>query len=205
MYQRDVSLIKDHALRSASGLYDVVEFVIGTINMPLSRVHLQRLSIATDGLDSKWLSEAKASGLAYAKCNASTLHDTVHRILDKRGIDTLDAAHEATRLFVDIPCIGMVKAGFIAQMLGFNVACLDRHNVTMFGFNEAKLKLDKTAKPDVISRKIRDYVKLCRRKGSEYYWNAWCEYVAQRGGMNKSLPTADDVSKYHSDTVMMFA
>lgn len=205
MYQRDVALIKDHALRSAGGLYDVIEFVIGTINMPLSRVHLQRESFAKDGLNSKWLSQVKASSLAYARCNAADLHSKVLRILDKHDEASLEAAHQATLMFTDMPGIGMVKAGFIAQMLGMNVACLDRHNITMFGLNENALKLDKSARHDLKVKKVREYVKLCRRKGSEFYWNAWCEFVAERGGMNKSLPTADDVSKYHSDTVMMFA
>jgi hypothetical protein len=205
MYQRDVALIKEHAYANASGLYDVVEFVIGTINMPLSRVHTQRESIAVDGFNSKWLSQMKVNGLAYAQSNAQRLHGETMRILDKHDIHSLDAAHKVTLNFVDIPGIGMVKAAFIAQMLGLNAACLDRHNVRAMGVSEDAFKLDKTAKPDVISRKVRDYLKVCRRKGSEYWWNTWCEFVANRGGMNKSLPTADDVSKYHSDTVMMFA
>jgi hypothetical protein len=97
----------------------------------------------------------------------------------------------------------MVKAGFIAQMCGFEVACLDRHNIRMLGLPETALLLNKKVKPELRRSKIRKYVKLCRRQGSEYWWNTWCNYVAEKGGMNKSLTTGDAVSKYHVAAVIM--
>lgn len=35
-------------------------------------------------------------------------------------------------------------------------------------------------------------------RGAEYWWNSWCEYVAQKGGKNKSMQTAEQVSAYHA-------
>jgi hypothetical protein len=97
----------------------------------------------------------------------------------------------------------MVKAGFIAQMCGFEVACLDRHNIRMLGLSETALLVSKTIKPELRLKKIRNYVELCRLKGAEYWWNTWCNYVAEKGGMNKSLPTGDLVSAYHVNAVIM--
>jgi hypothetical protein len=203
MYQRDCTTITQHAMSTPDGLYDIVEFTLCTINMPLSRVIQQRVSIRAEGVQSKWVSSTKALGIEYAKANAQRLHQEINAIAQQYGKDTIDGAQEAVDLFVAIPSIGMVKAGFIAQMCGFEVACLDRHNIRMLGLPETALLLNKKVKPELRRSKIRSYVKLCRRKGAEYWWNTWCNYVAEKGGMNKSLPTGDAVSKYHVAAVIM--
>jgi hypothetical protein len=73
----------------------------------------------------------------------------------------------------------------------------------MLGLPETALLLNKKVKPELRRSKIRKYIKLCRRQGSEYWWNTWCNYVAEKGGMNKSLTTGDAVSKYHVAAVIM--
>lgn len=203
MYQRDCTIITQHAMSTPDGLYDMIEFTLCTINMPLSRVITQRVSIKAEGVQSKWVSSTKALGIEYAKANAQRLHAEINAIAELHGKDTIYGAQEAVDLFVSIPSIGMVKAGFIAQMCGFEVACLDRHNIRMLGLPETALLLNKKVKPELRRSKIRNYVKLCRRKGAEYWWNTWCNYVAEKGGMNKSLPTGDAVSKYHVAAVIM--
>lgn len=202
MYQRDCTMIAQYALASPQGLYDVIEFTLCTINMPISRVHLQRQSIKEEGTQSKWVSATKANGINYAKMNQAYLHKQILHIRDKYGLDTIDGSQYAIDLFIKIPSIGMVKAGFIAQMCGFNVACLDRHNVRALGMSETALNLNKKVSDKLRLKKIREYVKLCRRRGSEYWWDTWCNYVAERGGMNKSLPTGDAVSRYHVTAIM---
>ena len=203
MYQRDCTEIVQHALQSPDGLYDVIEFTLCTINMPLSRVIEQRKSIKLHGIMSKWVSSTKAQGITYAQEHKVELHTLMLNIRETAGCDTIDGAQAVVDLFMRIPSIGMVKAGFIGQMLGFQVACLDRHNVRALGLSESALSINKKASQEVRLKKIREYVKLCRRKGSEYWWDTWCNFVADRGGMNKSLPTGDAVSRYHVDAVVM--
>lgn len=203
MYQRDCTEIVQHALQSPDGLYDVIEFTLCTINMPLSRVIEQRKSIKLHGIMSKWVSSTKAQGITYAQEHKVELHTLMINIRETAGCDTIDGAQAVVDLFMRIPSIGMVKAGFIGQMLGFQVACLDRHNVRALGLSESALRINKKASQEVRLKKIREYVKLCRRKGSEYWWDTWCNFVADRGGMNKTLPTGDAVSRYHVDAVVM--
>ena len=202
MYQRDCTLIAQHSMASPDGLKDNVEFTLCTINMPLSRVYTQRQSIKMLGVKSKWVSSQKAKGLVYIDEHKDELHTLILNIRETLGTDTIDGAQAAVDLFMRIPSIGMVKAGFIAQMCGFEVACLDRHNVRMLGMPETALLVSKTIKPELRQKKIRNYVKLCRRKGAEHWWNTWCNYVAEKGGMNKSLPTGDAVSAYHVTALM---
>jgi hypothetical protein len=170
--------------------------------MPLSRVHTQRISIREHGIKSKWVSSAKALGITYAQEHKVELHTLMLNLREVLGTDTIAGAQAAVDLFMRIPSIGMVKAGFISQMCGFEVACLDRHNIRMLGLSETALLVSKKIKPELRLKKILNYVELCRLRGAEYWWDTWCNYVAEKGGMNKSLPTGDAVSAYHVTTIM---
>ena len=211
MYQRDCNLISHYAMTSPDALYDIIEFTLCTINMPLSRVHTQRLSIREHGIKSKWVSSAKALGITYAQEHKAELHTLMLNLkevlnsdpyADLSPITGINAAQAAVDLFMRIPSIGMVKAGFISQLCGFEVACLDRHNIRMLGLSETALLVSKKIKPELRLKKIYSYVELCRQRGAEYWWDTWCNYVAEKGGMNKSLPTGDAVSAYHVTTIM---
>jgi hypothetical protein len=49
--------------------------------------------------------------------------------------------------------------------------------------------------------KIRAYLALCVSSGgSEYWWNSWCETVAGNRA-NRSLTSADVVSRYHAECI----
>ena len=203
MYARDCIAIMEHATATPDGLRDVVEFTICTVNMPLSRVLDMRLDIKSNGLNSKWLSGTKRAGFEYTAKHSTMLHDALLQVADMHGIGTIDGAVNALDVLMSIPGIGMVKAGFIAQMMGFNVACLDRHNIRMLGMKEGDVRISKSLSDKSRRTKLREYVKLTRRKGAEYWWDTWCNYVAEKAGLNKSLPTGDAVSAYHVDAVMM--
>jgi len=202
MYQRDCTIISKHSISSPDGLYDTIEFTLCTINMPLSRVHTQRVSIKKEGIHSKWVSDTKAKGILYAQQHKQELHALMLNIRETMGVDSVDAGQAVVDLFMRIPSIGMVKAGFIAQMCGFNVACLDRHNVRMLGMSETALRVSKTIKPELRLKKIRKYIELCQVSGAKHWWDTWCNFVAEKGGMNASLPTGDAVSAYHVTAIM---
>jgi hypothetical protein len=202
MYQRDCTEITKHAEGSPDGLYDVIEFTLCTINMPLSRVITQRQDISVHGTDSKWVSATKGQGIYYGQNQKGQLYDKVNTIKHRYGIG-LAGSYRAVNHFIQIPSIGIVKAGFIAQMCGFNVACLDRHNVREFGLDEKLLSLSKSLKPELKLKRCKEYTKLCQKKGSEFYWDYWCNFVAAKGGMNKALDTGDKVSRYHVDAIKM--
>ena len=201
MYKRDCVKISNYAAESSDNFYDVLEFVLCTINMPLSRVIPQRLSIKQDGLSSKWLSKVKASGVNYGQTHKDDLYSTTFNIKAKYG-SGLAGSYRAVNHLTQIPSIGLVKAGFIAQMCGFNVACLDRHNVREFDIDPKVLTLSKGIKKELQLKKCKTYTQLCQKNGSEYWWDFWCNFVADKGGMNKSLPTGDSVSEYHVKAIM---
>lgn len=188
MYDRDMPLMRAHALASDQGFCDVIAFVLATIRQPFSRVGAQMADIRANGAAAKSLFGSKRAGYQYALDNASRLRLAVANAPDAvAAVDALTA----------VPGLGIVKAAFVAQICGHEIACLDGHNLKRLGMAESALKLAKSVKPATRLAKIAAYAALCARHGgSAYWWNSWCEYVAGNRA-NKSLSTADMVSAYH--------
>jgi hypothetical protein len=201
MYARDCNAIADHAIASPHGLFDVIEFTLCTIQMGLSTVKQQRRDIAARGADSAFLFGSKRDGWRYARDNIASLWGEAIA-LRECGTNDAETVTDAVLLFMRVPGLGMVKASFVAQMLGFNVACLDTHNLRRLGLPVSAMKISATLKPDTMRRKVSAYVALCQQEGAEYWWDTWCNYVAGNKS-NRMLDTGDVVSKYHWDAVSM--
>lgn len=196
MFDRDMPLMRDHALSKPEGLVDVITFVLCTIQQPLQSVANQMNDIRANGASSKYLFGSKRAGYQYAIDHRDILH---------AALLSATATQDAIG-FVDvlssIPGLGIVKASFVAQCCGFETACLDTHNLKRLGLAEDAFKLAKTLKPETRRRKIVDYLTLCiSTGGSRHWWNLWCETVAGNRA-NRSLPSADAVSAYHFACLM---
>jgi hypothetical protein len=195
MYDRDMPRMAKHALASPQGLVDVIGFVLCTIQQPFQRTHIQMADVRQHGAASQYLFGSKRVGYQYALDHADVLHAAIAKAVDVR--DTVGAIDVLT----NVPGLGIVKAAFVAQICGLDVACLDTHNLRALGMAEAALKLAKSVKQETKRKKIADYVALCARTGgSRHWWNRWCETVAG-SRFNKSLPTADAVSAYHWECI----
>lgn len=88
----------------------------------------------------------------------------------------MNLAVEAIAALLEVPGLGIVKAAFIAQLFGFNVACLDARNITREGRDPRAFRTDGKT-PDKLRPKIVAYVSETFGK-SERYWDLWCKDVA---------------------------
>lgn len=201
MYKRDVTLIADHAAKSPQGLVDVVEFVLCTIQAGLSTVKAQRLDIAETGLASRFLWGKKAEGLAYIETHADWLWLKLHHLKEKGPSDP-EIIADATLLLMQVPNLGMVKASFVLQCMGFDTACIDSHNLKRLGLKDSAVKVSAKLSPEKKRAKVLAYVELCQAQGTEYWWNSWCVHVAGNQA-NRRLDTGDAVSAYHVDCVIL--
>ena len=79
-----------------------------------------------------------------------------------------------------IPGIGIVKAGFVAQLMGLDVACLDSRNIKRDGRNPEQYRSRGGMQKDTAAfrRKVKAYVADTGGKAREY-WDVWCTHVAQ--------------------------
>jgi hypothetical protein len=191
MFDRDMPQMRAHAMQSPEGLTDVIAFVLCTIQQPLQSVANQMADVRANGAASKYLFGSKRDGYQYALDHKQVLH---------AALIAADASND-TIGFIDVmsnvPGLGIVKASFVAQICGFETACLDTHNLKRLGLAETAFKLAKSVKPETKRRKIADYVEICKSTGgSRHWWDTWCATVAGNRA-NKSLTSADAVSAYH--------
>lgn len=77
---------------------------------------------------------------------------------------------------LEVRGLGIVKAAFIAQLMGYDVACLDSRNVTREGRNPRAFRTDGKT-PRQLAPKVRAYVSETYGKAA-HYWDAWCGDVA---------------------------
>lgn len=193
MYRKQcLAMIAPHALASTSGLLSVITFVLLTIQTPLARVLDLMVDVRANGSRSAALWGSKRKGYEFARDHIEVLFAAVskaHEVGDTRG---------AVAVLSTIPGLGVVKASFVAQLCGLDVACLDSHNLRRLGMDETALKFPKTLSEAKRNERIDAYIKLTRDTGgSEYWWDTWCEYVASKGGQNRALDTAEKVSEFH--------
>jgi hypothetical protein len=201
MYDTHAMEISEHALKTPKGLLDVITFVFTTIQQPLSSCKNQLNDIDLHGTESKYLFGSKRAGLKYAMENKTRLFWKVQE-LQKESLENIDTVCKAVRLFMEVPGLGAVKASFVCQMLGFNVSCIDSHNLNRLGMELKDVTIPNSLTEKTKMKKIKAYVHLTQRKGTVYWWNSWCDYVASKGGMNKTLTTGNEVSAFHVECVI---
>lgn len=200
MYRHDVPIIARHAWGSPAGLFDVIEFVLLTIQQPLQYIARQRTDIRETGAGSVYLFGSKRAGWRWAEENLEELWGEARRII----LSPSDPTVPLIEHFLQVPGLGMIKAAFVVQCLGYDASCLDRHNAQRLGIPEASLKLNMKLRPETIRSKVAAYVELCRSTGgAEFWWDTWCSHVAGRRG--SPLATPEEVSRYHTDTILMTA
>lgn len=193
MYRKHcLETIAPHALRSPDGLLAVITFVLLTIQTPLARVLDLMVDVRKHGKRSPALWGSKRKGFVFARDHIEVLFAAVSKAVeigDTRG---------CVAVLSTIPGLGVVKASFVAQMCGLDVACLDTHNLKRLGLPETALRFPKRISEAKRNEKIDAYITLTRDTGgAEMWWDTWCEYVASKGGHNKALDTAEKVSEFH--------
>lgn len=116
--------------------------------------------------------------------------------------------HELLDYLALFPGLGMVKAGFIAQMLFGEIGCIDTHNLSRFG-----LRSEKTDQPTWLkSSAYKDrrpvkrvalretYLTVTKNAGGpRALWNDWCTYVHEKYPVYYISP--DKVSRMHCEAL----
>lgn len=111
---------------------------------------------------------------------------------DRLRLAVLDAADNQERilLLLEVPGLGIVKAAFVLQLMGYDVACLDTRNSKREKRNPRAYRTDGKT-PQQLFPKVKRYLFEVEGK-SAAYWDRWCEDVAR---VYKT--TADEISGLH--------
>lgn len=202
MYDRDMPLIRAHALASPDGLADVITFTLLTIRQHLVLVPEAFQDVKKEGSASVRLVGAKREGFRYVQAHKHVLHAAIVaavRVNDPVG---------AMDVLLNVPCLGLVKSAFVAQMCGLETGCLDTHNQNRLGLTENDVRFSKRSTMRTTTKRkhiVRYLERVASFGGARKLWNDWCAYVANpeareakfQTGLFASLRTASDVSRMH--------
>jgi hypothetical protein len=195
VYQQEVKDIVSYVHKKGPlGLVDVASFVLATIQTPLVRTKSQVADIK--------IKKNKSEALwGFKKAGYEAVY-TGRRKLFTHFVDKPEDLPWAIYTMMSFPGFGMVKGSFLLQCLGYQVGCIDSHNLKLYGIPENKVKISSVAKLDTKMTRIYEYIDTCNQLGgAETLWDNWCTHVANQGKMNKSLPTPEAVSRFHYEVI----
>lgn len=166
-----------------------VMFAILSARVQFPRVPDQCADLEKNGADAKCLWSWKYGAYVYLEEHGAALWRTICG-----AHDVENALWALTR----IPGLGIVKAAFVLQMLGHDIACLDIRNIMRDGRNPRAFRSDgeKRKSRPAFRDKIARYVDETKGK-AEFYWNRWCEEVAVSYGS-----TAERISLDHVNSIV---
>lgn len=192
MYKRDVPEITSWVESAGpDGITAVGAFVLCTIQTPLSRVKDQVAGVKRDGYSSEYLWGHKRAGFYHLRFYRNELYDLL--------LGRSQSREETLYRLLACPSLGLPKAAFLMQCVGWETACIDSHNAKRFGITVDKIT--PVMKPQTKEKKVLDYLSECDKLGtSEFFWDSWSNFVAGNR-MNKTLTTADAVSRYHVEAI----
>ena len=165
-----------------------IMFAILSARVQFPRAPDQCADLAKMGKDAKCLWGHKYGAYLYLEEHGETLW--------RQGCAERDS-EQALCLLTKIPGLGIVKAAFVLQMLGHDIACLDVRNIIRDGRDPRAFRSDAREKASPQWRKkIARYV--AETKGqAQFYWDRWCEEVAKDYGS-----TAERISQDHVNAIV---
>lgn len=150
-----------------------VMFAILSARVQFNRVPAQCEELAKAGRNARCLWNWKLGAYLYLEEHGRELWEEVK---------AQPEPFTCIRALCKIPGLGIVKAAFIAQMLGHNTACLDTRNIIRDGRNPRAFRTDGKKTGAAFERKLSKY--CAETYGSaQHYWDTWCNEVGPDYGM----------------------
>lgn len=203
MFASHQPVIGDWARRDPDNFVDVLRFVIATVQQSIESVPGILAEFRDLGSESRFAFDWKARALDFYGDQGERIHAEAMELwqVHKEAPDA--AAGALTGYFADLPGFGLVKGGFVAQMVFGVSACLDSHNMARYGVDPRRFSASAfkgLKRPENKAARVAEYVALCNRLGgSEGLWNSWCDYVAAL--RPDTFESGFDVSRIHVDAL----
>lgn len=158
-------------------------FALCSIRQPVITVPDQLAEIDAERASASCLWGWKRRAYAHLQLEGARLRDTVCDL-------SMGQVDQALLAFLEVPGLGIVKAGFACQLLGFDIACIDGRNAAREGRNRdaykfTKAKLSRAGWARHVSRYIDDV-----GGRAEEYWDGWCAHVAPDYGLSAEALSA---------------
>ena len=199
MYQLHNPMVRKFSHRSARNLELTIAFVFASIRVQTSRLPDLMAEYRKKGLKSSWIWGNKITGLAYTRKHRNRLFIRMMRILKAKK---KDCDLELLMLFLEIPGLGLPKAGFVVQLVAGKAGCMDVHNLRKHlpeidASRGTPNYFQTSGNSDATKlRKAIEYLDLTKSLGGpKVMWNEWC--TDRSSDYPVHFPTPFDVSAVH--------
>jgi len=198
MFHRDQKEISDYAMVGPDQMARVITFVYLTIQQAITTCEAAMKDVDREGVESKYLWGFKLGAYEWLHENK----DNVYRVAcDLHGgyADPVVAEIETLKFFASLPGLGLVKGGFVNQLVFGQTGCMDTHNAIIFELPPRAFRADLYKQASMKRKAVMaaDYAALCEDQGGpEFLWDNWCGYVGGRNGYS-----ADAISEMHTKAI----
>lgn len=199
MFAEHQPIISEYGRANPEHWAHVATFVMLTARVPLARVGADLIDVqdARNEQDvASILFGWKASAFGFVHAHKGKLHTDCEHIL---AASTQPADALLNYVVRSMPGFGLVKGGFLLQLLYGLSGCLDTHNLRRFNVPRSAVRADtikRTTSQTLVDKKIRAYNRtITKLGGTEALWNEWCHYLAET--QPKLYRSAEYVSALH--------
>lgn len=202
MFSKHQPIIARYARSTPEAMARVQTFVYLTVQQPLFLVPMAMKDVDRSGIESRFLWGWKRDAYSFIDQNKTTVHRDMALLYDGSA-DPVRQEREILAYGATMPGMGLVKAGFMAQLCFGVGGCIDTHNVNRFQTGRAQfLRADsyKRVSPGTKAKYLTEYQSLLASAGGcEALWDDWCIYVHSRG--RGSYNSAEHVSQLHVEAL----
>ena len=199
MYKLHNPKVRAFGQRGPKEMEQVITFVFASIRVQTSLLPRFMKEWRKRGMKSSWIWGNKRTGLRYVRKNRNLIFSRFQKILRSKNSKI---EHDLIMLFLEIPGLGIPKAGFVTQLLSGKSGCLDVHNIRRYLPDQDAAKgtpaFFQTSGNTIVtkSRKVEQYMEITAAAGgSRSMWNTWCNHIAML--QPKHFATGYDVSELH--------
>jgi hypothetical protein len=180
--------INAYAQTSAQNNADMVIMVVLSIQQPWHAIGDQMRDYRALGSESRFIWGNKRKTFDWLQEHKQALYR-----------DAMDAKNDAELMeaFLQVPGLGLAKAGFCCQLFAGRVGCIDVHNLRRLNIAPSVLTFDKSATIETKRKKINAYVSACKQRRTSWLWDTWCKLIASKD--SKRWIDGNHVSAVHYD------
>ena len=201
MFVRDNPICRARALESPQGLEQNYALVSGSIRKQTSLLCDVMDDYRANGLlgakEFQWGNKKK--GAKYVTTHLQEWYDGTMKIIKskKKGSELDMILH-----WLQVPGLGLPKAGFMVQLTMGRAGCMDVHNLRKYLPDEDASKGTPSRwqtsgqSAETKRRKAIDYLDTCKKVGGcKFLWDTWCTERAEE--YPDHFEDGDHVSKLH--------
>jgi len=194
--------------KSSLHMQDGIMFVVLSVKTPFHTMYSQMQDYRKHGLSSKYVWGFKKQTLEYLLDNRDQLYRDLMQMWTDDWGDMRTGKHERDKQMMlrltEVPGLGMVKAGFVMQMMFGRVGCIDVHNLRRFHkIDQKDITFTKMAKDTTKLQKITNYVNICKgNRNTQKLWDSWCEQLVDKRCNRGKFESGYDVSVFHLESLV---